>query len=93
MIVGNLTRLAIQRAANEGEIVRKLNLLFSNKIIFFFSFVLQISAGASSLYLTQLRPIVSSLTLADSADSHFRKILILQAFMVCGRCDEVATCA
>ena len=35
-IVGNLTRLAIQRAANEGEIVRKLNLLFSNKIILFF---------------------------------------------------------
>ena len=55
--------------------------------------MLQICAGASSLYLTQLRPIVSSLTLADSADSHFRKLVILQAFMACGRCGEVATCA
>ena len=35
-IVGNLTRLAIQRAAYEDEIVRKSNLLLSNIIILFF---------------------------------------------------------
>jgi len=45
------------------------------------------------LYLSQMRPIVSSLTLVDSADAQFRKLVILQAFMACGRCGEVATCA
>jgi len=94
-IVGNLTRLAIQRAANEGEKVGRyhLDLKCRMSLCCFLKIMSQICAGASSLYLTQLRPIVSSLTLADSADSHFRKLVILQAFMACGRCGEVATCA